>query len=71
MAHFQTKNHDLGKFWRNLAMEGASILYVHFAYFMTIWYFCGNLVFVRLFGISFPRFGMLYQEKSGNPGGNH
>jgi hypothetical protein len=28
---------------------------------VTIWYFCGYLVY-------FSSFGMLYQEKSGNPG---
>jgi hypothetical protein len=30
------------------------ILYGHLVYFVVIWY-------------AFPRFGMLYQEKSGNP----
>jgi hypothetical protein len=41
---------------------------IWYTYFTAIWYilmpfgmFCGNLVY-------FSRFGMLYQEKSGNPG---
>jgi hypothetical protein len=48
-------------------MENLGILYDHFVYFTAIenmlWsfgIFCGHLV-------HFPRFGILYQEKSGNP----
>jgi hypothetical protein len=42
-----------------------------------ILYFCGRLniyilwpfgTYILCFGILFSRFGMLYQEKSGNPG---
>jgi hypothetical protein len=62
MEYFQTKNPNLGKFWRVLQWN-------MLAYFMDIWsilrsigIFCGNLVY-------FSHFGMLYQEKSGNPGG--
>jgi hypothetical protein len=36
------------------------IFYAHLIYFMPIVIFYGNLVY-------FPRFGILYQEKSGNP----
>jgi hypothetical protein len=55
------------------------ILYGHLEYFVVIWYihiFCGHLVhifcghLVHLFCghlVYFPHFGMLYQEKSGNP----
>jgi hypothetical protein len=54
MVCFQTKNPNLGKFWR-----------VHFTVFCYIlWIFgiiSGNLAY-------FSRFGILYQEKSGNPG---
>jgi hypothetical protein len=31
------------------------------SYFLAIWNFCGN------FGLFFSRFGLLHQEKSGNP----
>jgi hypothetical protein len=50
-----------------LALEDVSTFYGHLVYF--IWYI------VRSFGIFyghlvyFPRFGMLYQDKSGNPEG--
>jgi hypothetical protein len=49
-------------------MENVSI-FGHLEYFTAIWYnfnlwpfgiVCGHLAF-------FPRFGMMYQEKSGNP----
>jgi hypothetical protein len=39
--------------WYNLFPFG--IIYVHLVYFVVIWYI-------------FPRFGKLYQEKSGKPG---
>jgi hypothetical protein len=51
-----------------LAMEHLGIFYDHLIYFTAIenilWafgIFCGNLLY-------FPRFGILHQEKSGNPG---
>jgi hypothetical protein len=64
MADFQTKNPNFVKFWRVKQRK----MSVHF---MSIWsillpfgIFCG---FYRHF-VYFPPFGMLYQEKSGNPG---
>jgi hypothetical protein len=67
MAKFQTKNPNLGRFWRVLQWK-------MLVYLMAIWSisanfvwhfgkFCGHLVY-------FPRFGILYHGKSGNPG-NH
>jgi hypothetical protein len=64
---FQTKNPNLGKFWRVLRwkmmvyfMDTRSIL-------RSFVIFYGHLVkFVVIRYIS-PRFGILYQEKSGNP----
>jgi hypothetical protein len=60
---FETKNPYLGKFWRVLQWK-----------FMSIWSIlrpfgicCLHLVYFMDFGYIFPRFGMLYQEKSGNP----
>jgi hypothetical protein len=53
---FQTQNPNLGKFWKVLQRK-------MLVFFMTKWYM------LWLFGICiFPRFGMLYREKSGNPG---
>jgi hypothetical protein len=66
LPDFQTKNPNLGKFWRDLQRK---IL----VYFMAIGpvlrplgILCGHLIYLWLFGI-FSSFGMLYQEKSGNP----
>jgi hypothetical protein len=49
-------------------MEDVGIFYEHLVHFTAFWYIlwtfgilCGNLVYLSLFGI-------LYQEKSGNPG---
>jgi hypothetical protein len=50
-------------------MEDVGIFYVHLVNFPAIWHI------LWLFGIFYPvwyiftRFGMLYQEKSGNPAG--
>jgi hypothetical protein len=44
---------NLGTFWSILLP--LEIFYGHLVYFVVIWYI-------------FPRFGILYQEKSGNPG---
>jgi hypothetical protein len=68
MAYFQTKNPYLGKFLEGLNMEDVGI-------FMTIWSILlpfGNIPTIRdityMFLVYFARFGMLYQENSGNPG---
>jgi ABC-type dipeptide/oligopeptide/nickel transport system permease component len=52
-------------------MEDVGTFYGHSVNSPTFWYilwlfylFCGHLVY-------FPRFGMLYQEKSGNPGAEY
>jgi hypothetical protein len=61
MVFFQTKNRNLGKFWRVLQWKMLvflwpfDIFYAHLVYFDEIWYI-------------FPRLGILYQEKSGIPG---
>jgi hypothetical protein len=49
-------------------MANVGVFYCHLEYFTAIWYFSwpfGNLV-VNWY--IFPRFGILCQEKSGNPG---
>jgi hypothetical protein len=64
---FQTNNPNLGKFFRVLLwkilvyfmtirsiLRPLKIFYEHLVYFVVIWYI-------------FPRFGILDQEKSGNP----
>jgi hypothetical protein len=57
MAHAETKNPNLGKFWRVVQWS----MLVCFGPFGL---FYGNLVYI-------PRFGMLHIEKSGNPGLTH
>jgi hypothetical protein len=50
-----------------LGMENVALYSGHFEYFMTIGYIYwafGNFVVIWYI---FPRFGILYQEKSGNP----
>jgi hypothetical protein len=71
MAYFQTENPNLGKFLRVLQ-------WMMLVYFVTIWSIlkpygicCGHLVFLVVICYTFSRFGMLYQEKSGSPGGIH
>jgi hypothetical protein len=55
MANFQTKNPNLGKFWRDLRWK---IL----VYFMAVW-----SIFTAVWYV-FPRFCMQCREKSGNHG---
>jgi hypothetical protein len=62
MVYFQNKNHTLGKFWKVLQRKIMGIwsillLFGYFVAIMVVWYI-------------FHRFGMLYQEKSGNPVAN-
>jgi hypothetical protein len=71
MVCFQTKNPNLGKFWR---VSRWKIL----VYFMTIWFilrpfevFYGPLVYFLVIWYILPRFGTLEEEKSGNPGCVH
>jgi hypothetical protein len=64
MVHFQTKIFNLGKFWRVLQWKMLAYLGRLGLLWYILWPFdilSGNLVY-------FPRFSMLYQEKSGNPG---
>jgi hypothetical protein len=68
MVNFQTKNTNLGKFWR--ALEWKRLVYI-----MAIWnilwafgmYIKWTLVNSRQFWYISPHFGKLCQEKSGNP----
>jgi preprotein translocase subunit SecY len=63
MAYFQTENRNSGKLqWKMLVyftamwsiLRSIGIFCDHLVYFMVIWYILS-------------RFGMLYQEQSGNP----
>jgi hypothetical protein len=69
MVCFQTKNPNLGKFWRVLHWK-------MLVYFMETWSILMSFVLLDIwtFGIvrgnlvHFSHYGILYQEKSGNPG---
>jgi hypothetical protein len=68
MVCFQTENPNLGKFFR--ASDWKMLIY-----FMAIWNtlrifgtFCDHSVLVVLIWYIFPYFGIMHQEKSGNPG---
>jgi hypothetical protein len=65
---FKPKIPFLGKFWRVLYWK-------MLVYLMAIWYillsigkFNGRLLHFVVIWYIFSRFGILYQEKSGNPG---
>jgi hypothetical protein len=61
---------QFGYILEGLEMEIAGIFYGHLEYFTVIWYVLwvfGNVVVIWYI---FPRFGILCQEKSGNPGLN-
>jgi hypothetical protein len=67
MVYFQTKNPKFGYILEDLAMEDVCAFYGRLVYFTAILYilwpfgiFYGYLVYLF-------RFGMLCQEKSGNP----
>jgi hypothetical protein len=71
MVCFQTKNSNLGKFWR--ALDGKMLIY-----FRTFWnsswtfgIFYYHLVLFVFICYIFPGFGIMYHEKSGNPGRKH
>jgi hypothetical protein len=38
MVYFQTKNHNLGKFWRAMEMENIGIFCGRLEYITAIWY---------------------------------
>jgi hypothetical protein len=68
MVCFRTKNPNLGKCWKVLQWK-------MLVYFMDTWSILRSFVIFYGFGIgslwkfgNFSRFGILYEEKSGNPG---
>jgi hypothetical protein len=70
MVYFQTKNANMGKKFRALRFDNVLFIFwpvgifnVHLGYFVTIWYI------LCLFGTIFSGFGIMHQEKSGNPAG--
>jgi hypothetical protein len=71
MVSFQTKNAYLGIFWRTSKWKMMLQILVIWNILRPLGIFKGHLVILYTFGIFFPRFGILCQEKSGNPGSGH
>jgi hypothetical protein len=61
MVSFSDQKSKFGYILEDLGMENVGIFSVHLEYFTTIGYILWSLV-------NFKSFGILYQEKSGNPG---
>jgi hypothetical protein len=57
-----------GKFLECLAMEDVGIFYGHSVYFVVFCYILWTFGIARGKLVYFSRLGILYQEKSGNPG---
>jgi hypothetical protein len=60
MVYFHTNNTNLGIFWKAFELK----MSVHFTVTLYILLQFGNFVVICYI---FPQFGLLYQEKSGNP----
>jgi hypothetical protein len=65
---FSNQKSQFGKISEDLRLENVNIFYSHWEYFTHIWIilwpvgtFCAHLV-------RFSGFGIMFQEKSGNPG---
>jgi hypothetical protein len=67
MAYFQTKNPSLGKFRRIWQWKMLVYFMAIYAYFTSIWYTLWSLGIFYSYLVYFSPFGMLCQEKSGNP----
>jgi hypothetical protein len=68
MAHFQTNNPNLGKFWRVLRWKILLYFTPSWSVLQPFSIFCGHLVYLMVtYLVYFSCCGMLYQEKSGNP----
>jgi hypothetical protein len=65
---FSNQKYKFGKILEGFIMEHAGIFYAHSEHFTVIWYILWPFGNVVLIWYIFPRFGILCQEKSGNPG---
>jgi hypothetical protein len=60
MYIFSDQVSQFGYILEGFGMENVATLWGHLEYITAIWWYISKLVF-------FPRFGLLYPEKSGNP----
>jgi hypothetical protein len=69
MVYFETRNPNLGNFWSALDLKmlayfiPSGIFYGHLGYCIH-----GHLVHLMFIWYIFSGFGIMYQDKSGNPG---
>jgi hypothetical protein len=68
---FSNQNCQFGYILEGLAIEEHSTFYGHWVYFAAIWYILLPFGIFNVSLVYFPCFGILYQEKSGNPVGEH
>jgi hypothetical protein len=64
---FSNPKSKFGQILGGLAMEDDGKYYGHLVHFTVFATFYGHLVWFVVVCYIFPRFGNLYQEKSGNP----
>jgi hypothetical protein len=65
--YFYTKKSQFGDILKGLEIKNVRIFYGHLEYFKAFWYFYSHLVSLGTFWYIFYRFGILHQDKSGNP----
>jgi hypothetical protein len=68
MVYFQTKHTNFGNIFKGLSMDDVGIFNGHWYILRPFDILDGHLVYFVVIWYIFTRFGMLYQEKSGNPG---
>jgi hypothetical protein len=65
---FSNQKSKFGSILERLSLENADIFYGHLEYFTDIWGILWPFVYIFCsFGAFFSSFGIMYQEKSGNP----
>jgi hypothetical protein len=67
MVYFQTKNPNFGQILECLAMKDVGKFYSHLVHFSAISYILWPFGIFVVILVYFSRFGILYEEKSGNP----
>jgi hypothetical protein len=68
MGYFQTKNPNLGNFWNVSSWKMLVNVIAIWSILLPFCIFYDHLIYFVVILVYFPPFGMLYQEKSGNPG---
>jgi hypothetical protein len=64
---FSNQKYQFWKIFEGLPMENVGIFMSFGSISRPFGIFCGHLVYLKVIWYIFPRFGMLHQEKSGNP----